>query len=320
MSLPNDLSLSLLNIGTAVLVRDVMDQHLRSMGDIRTHYASNLNFALQTYSEKHLDMVFCELTFPGGSAEEFIRRIGGLDTTDNVYFVISTSQDVAHARALASELGVDSILPAPFSTNDIIDRVAQALKKKERNRTHWIDQLLEAKLSAKNMRVQEARAQFKELLKNHPTNEDILLEAAKFYIQLPDYDLAAQTIAAAIAANPQSIRARSMFGTLSIRKGDFDDGLKLLEEAQSQSPFNTGRMLEIGAAYVQMALRQCRRALDLNDCSTPAIVTSVKCQTMLGRYKDAIATYERFKDRLYGDERRECEYYVVISKKLGNIA
>src|SRR3989338_4618250 len=295
-ALPNDLTLSVLNIGTAVLVRDVMDQHLRSMGDIRTHYASNLNFALQTYSEKHVDMVFCELTFPGGSAEEFIRRIGGLDVTDNIYFIISTSQDVTHAKALASELGVDSILPSPFSTNDIIERVEQALLKKERNRGVWVDQLLEAKLSAKNMRVQEARLQFKELLKNHPANEDVLLEAARFFLQLPDYESASQAIAAAVATNPQNLKARSMFGTLSIRKGEFDDGLRLLEDTQRQSPLNTTRMLEIGHAYIQLALRQTRKALDINDCSIPSLVNSIKYQAVLGRYTDVISTYERYKD------------------------
>jgi DNA-binding response OmpR family regulator len=289
------------------------------MGDIRTYYASNMSFALSTYSEKHLDLVFCELTFPGGSAEEFIRQIGGLDATDDLFFVVTTSQNLSHAKALASELGIDSVLPSPFSTNDIVDRVNKALEKKQRDRNLWINSLLEAKLAAKTMRTQEARTQFKELVKNHPQNEDVLLEAARFFLQIPDFDSSSQLIAQAVALNPQSIKARAIFGTLSIRKGDYDDGRKILESVHLESPLSSSRTLEIGTAYNLLSLRQARHALDINDGSIPAILMLIKGLTILGKYTEVVSSYEKYKDRLFGEEKREIEYFVAISKKLGNL-
>lgn len=317
--IPSDVTISILNIGTAVMVRDVMDQHLRTLGDVRTYYASNLNHALQSYSERHLDLVFCELTFPGGSAEEFIRRIGGMDVTDNMYFAVCTSQEESVAQALATELNIDSVLMSPFSTKDIVARVEAMMQKRGRDRSGWIDQLLEAKLAAKNKRFQEAKTLFRELVKNHPANEEILLGAAKFFFSIPEYDNAAQVLSMAIALNPASLRAKTLFGLLAAKKGDFAEGLRILEECQKVSPLCTGRAMEIANCYTSMALRQARSALDMNNASAVAILSSIKYLTNLGRYTEAVTMYEKNRDHLIGDEKREAEYYTAISKKLGNI-
>lgn len=318
--IPKDVSLSILNIGTAIMVRDVMDQHLRTLGDVRTYYASNLHFALQTYSERHLDLIFCELTFPGGSAEEFIRQIGGIDATDNLYFCISTGQDARAAKWLADELSVDSILESPFSTNDILARVSSAISKKNRDRNAWIDGLLEAKLAAKNMRTQEARTLFRDLIKNHPSNADIQIAAAKFFIGMADFDNAGQILTQAIAADPQNLLAKSLYGVLSLKKGDYADGLKILEEVQKISPLNSTRANEIANAYILMALKCARDALDINSASVLALVNSIKYLTVLGRYSEVINMYERNKDKFIGDEKREADFFFAVSKKLGGIA
>lgn len=318
--IPDDVTVSVLNIGTAVLVRDVMDQHLRTLGDVRTYYASNMTFALQSYSERHLDLIFCELTFPGGSAEEFIRRIGGLDATDNLFFVVSTAQDERLATALAEELSIDAVLMSPFSTNDIIRQVNAMLAKKSRDRSGWIDHLLEAKQAAKNRRVQEARSLYKELIKGHPTNEEVLFAAAKFYSAIPDYEAATDILTNIIALNPKSVRAKTLFGLLNVRKGDYVEGMRILEECQKVSPLCTGRALEIASCYVLLALRQARVALDTNNSSSMAILNTIKYLAVLQRYKEVVSTFERSKDVLSAEEKREAEYFVAVSKKLGNLA
>src|SRR3989344_5478059 len=110
-----DRSLSILNIGTEILVKDVMDQYLRSLGDIKTYYASSMGVAIDTFRRQKINVVFSELGFKAGSAEEFIKEIGGLDISTDLFFVLASSQDSKEIRFLQKELNIDEFLLKPFS-------------------------------------------------------------------------------------------------------------------------------------------------------------------------------------------------------------
>jgi hypothetical protein len=68
------IALQVLSVGTKILTKDVMDQYLRSLGDIKTFYGSKLNFAVSTFNEKKIDLVFCEMNFGDSSAQYFLKK------------------------------------------------------------------------------------------------------------------------------------------------------------------------------------------------------------------------------------------------------
>lgn len=44
--------IQVLNVGTKILLADVMDQYLRSLGDVKTYYVSKQSNAIQNFIEK----------------------------------------------------------------------------------------------------------------------------------------------------------------------------------------------------------------------------------------------------------------------------
>ncbi len=320
MQIPSDMSLALLNVGTAVLVKDVMDQHLRTIGDIKTYYASNLRFALEAYSDKHLDLIFCELSFEGGTAEELIRQIGGLDITDRVYVVLATEEDIEQSRALQEELCIDAILQEPFSTHDVEGQIARAVEKKTKKMDPWVDDLLEAKLAHKNKRMQEAQSLFLDILKSQKENIDVLLPATKFYLEVQKLEHAERLLDVVLEKNPFSLRALSLKSELLLKQGKYGEAIDILQGLTEQSPLNTNRANSIVSAYMQHGLDAIGRSQRVAGMNSLTNLNCLRLLVCLGKYKETVSTYERFRTSFLGTEKKEAEYFVAIAKKLGGLA
>lgn len=318
--IPSEISLALLNVGTAVLVKDVMDQHLRTIGDIRTYYASNLKFALEAYSEKHLDIIFCELSFEGGTAEEMIRQIGGLDATDDVYFVLATEEDIEQSRALKEELGIDAILKEPFSTRDVEEQIVAAVAKKTRKKEPWVDDLLEAKLAHQNKRMQEAQSLFMDLLKSQKENPEVLLPATRFYLDVHKLDHAERLLDLVLKKNPFSLKALALQSDLLLKQGKYMDAIAVLEGLAEKSPLNTNRANSVVSAYLQHGLDAVAKSQRLTGMNSLTNLNCLRLLVCLGKYKETIASFERHRTSFLGAEKKEAEYFVALAKKLGGLA
>lgn len=318
--IPSDISITLLNVGTAVLVKDVMDQHLRTIGDVKTFYASNLKFALEAYSEKHIDIIFCEVSFEGGTAEEFVRRIGGLDTTDRLYLVLATDEDSEKARALQEELGADAILRQPFSTLEVEGEILKAVEKKTKEFEGWVDDLLEAKLAHKNKRMQEAGELYLDLLKTHKDNVDIIRAAASYYLEIPKLEQAERLISLLLDKNPFDLKALSLKSQLLLKQNNFLDAIKTLETLQKKSPLNSDRANSLVSAYIHCSIETLRKSQRVTTTNTSVNLNLIKILVVAGRYKDAVSAYERHRKTFLGAEKKEAEYFLAIAKKLGAIA
>ncbi len=138
-------ALHVLNIGTKILIKDVMDTYLRSLGETKTFYASKMSTAVETYRDKKLQIIFCEQSFAEGSALEFIQAIGGLPASGDRYFVLAAEEHSDYLVALASEKGMDEILVKPFSTENIHQIVERFKKKKDGLKQNWSIDLRNAK-------------------------------------------------------------------------------------------------------------------------------------------------------------------------------
>src|SRR4051812_22734096 len=134
-----------LSVGTRILVKDVMDQYLRTLGEVKTFYASKLSSALESYNEKRPAVIFCEHSFPEGSALEFIEAIGGLDTASDRYFVLATEAASDELVSLAMEKGIDELLIKPFATDNIMQIMERFIDKREMATQDWVTELRVAK-------------------------------------------------------------------------------------------------------------------------------------------------------------------------------
>ncbi|RZA01696.1 MAG: response regulator, partial [Proteobacteria bacterium] len=195
IKIPKDNPLQILSIGTKILLKDVMDQYLRSLGEVKTYYASKMSIAVESYLEKRPNIIFCEHGFAEGSALDFIQYIGGLDPSGDQYFVLAVEEASDPLVALAVEKGIDEILVKPFSIDTIHQIVERYLEKRDLSTDDWAKDLRNAKVSFLEKRFLEAEDLYANAARRYPANILVLLECADFFLRR-GYGGQAQTLVA----------------------------------------------------------------------------------------------------------------------------
>jgi len=314
-----DAVVGVLNIGTEILTKDVMDQFLRSLGGIKTYYASKLSVAIETYVSKQISVVFCENEFTNGTIQSFLNQIGGIDPSDPKYIVLATKGASPELEALRKELNIHEILLKPFSTEDVHALIKRALQKVHGTPVDWELDLRVARDAEKNKRFQMADQQFHAMVKKYPNQPQALYELANYFMRAGRLDICEELVERAIMIDPNSARAISLMGSILKKKGNMVLGLQYLEEAQSISPLNSQRSYEIAECKILMAEEQLRKAITYDPYNSANHLLYIKLLTNRGQYAAAIKHVEAKSEFFNESDKREADVYVAISKKLGGI-
>jgi CheY-like chemotaxis protein len=317
--IPKDQPVHVLSIGTKILVKDVMDQYLRTLGEVKTFYASKLSTALESVLEKRPTVIFCELSFPEGSALEFIEAIGGLDTASDRYFVLASEAASDELVALAMEKGIDEILVKPFATDNILQIMDRYLEKRATNDQEWVKDLRTAKTSFLEKRFQEADELYGAAAKKHWHNSGVLLDAAEYFLRRNQAQKSLPLLEKVLGESPDHVRALHIHGCSLKRLGRLQESARQLLRANGISPLNTVRNMELADAFVAMGEEQITHALKSESESTALILRRAQYQ-LLRREYGALVTYLDSKRAFLSEAgKKEAENYAALAKKLGGL-
>jgi CheY-like chemotaxis protein len=315
-----DQPVQVLSIGTRILVKDVMDQYLRSLGEVKTYYASKLSSAVESFNERRPAVVFCERSFPEGSAVEFIEAIGGLDSSGDRYFVLATEESPDDAVvALAMEKGIDELLVKPFSTDNILQIMERFLEKRGMSELDWVIALRAAKKAFIEKRFQEADELYGSLAKLYWHNGAVLLDAAEYFLRRQQAQKSLPLLEKVLNDSPDQVRALHLYGCALRRLGRLTEAARQLTRANEFSPLNTVRNGELAECYLALAEEQVAMALKSESESSLLILRRAQYQ-LLRRDFGGVVTYLDSKRAFLSDVgKKEAEAYVSLAKKLGGL-
>lgn len=314
-----DNPVNVLSIGTKILIKDVMDQYMRSLGEVKTFYASKLSTAVESFNEKRPAVVFCEHSFPEGSAIEFIEAIGGLDLAGDRYFVLAAESASDELVALAMEKGIDEILVKPFATDNILQIMDRFIDKRAMGELDWAKELRAAKTSFLEKRFLEADELYGQTAKKHWHNAGVLLDCAEYFLRRQHPQRALPLLEKVLGESPDHVRGLHLHGCALKRLGRFSEAARQLSRASAMSPMNTARNVELADTYVAMADEQITNALRSESESSSLILRRAQYQ-LLRRDYGALVTYLDSK-RAYLSEaaKKEAEAYSAVAKKLAGL-
>lgn len=317
---PKDQPIAILSIGTKILMKDVMDQYLRSLGEIKTYYASKMGSALESYKEKRPNIIFCEQSFPEGSALEFIRGIGGLEFSADRYFVLAAEQAPDQLVALAAETNIDEILVKPFSTDSVHQVVERYFEKRTSSAEQdWIKELRTARQSFTEKRFMEADELFARAARTHKDNVNVLLECAGYFLDRNNPEQAEKYITSVLETSPENVRALHLSGMVDKRLCRYLESQKKFLRADQISPLNTIRHLEMADLHLLMAEELVQNSLKYENDNAALILRKAKYQLMRGDYA-GVAVYLDAKRMFLGEAgKKEGENLIVLAKKFGGL-
>ena len=315
-----DQPVHVLSIGTRILVKDVMDQYLRSLGEVKTYYASKLSSAIESFQEKRPAVVFCERNFAEGSAVEFIEAIGGLDCTGERYFILATEEQASDdVVALAMEKGIDEILVKPFTTDNILQIMERFIEKRGMGELEWAVELRTAKKAFLEKRFQESDDLFGALAKKHWHNGGVLLDAAEYFLRRQQPQKSLPLLEKVLQESPEQVRALHLHGCVLRRLGRFSEAARQLTKANQQSPLNTVRNTELAECYLALAEEQISFALKSESESSSLILRRAQYQLLRREYGALVSYLDSKRAFLSEAGKKEAEAYVALAKKLGGL-
>ncbi len=311
--------INILNIGTRILLKDVMDQYLRSLGEIRTYYASKLSTAVESYRQHEVQIVFCEEFFPEGSALDFIEAIGGLNVCADRYFVLATENQSDELVSLAMEKSIDEILVKPFATEDITKIIERYVEKKENLKQDWCVDLGKAISANEQKRFQEAAALFTGLLSKYPDNMPLLVEAAQFFYNQNRTEEAFRILDKILSVNPSNARALHLHGLCLKRTARFKEALEAFYQSNQVSPMNSHRYMDIVDTLLQMADERSAYALKADAENSALILSRLKIMVIRREYRQALQYMETRRVILTENDRKEGDIYLAVARKMAGI-
>ncbi len=308
--------LQILSIGTQILVKDVMDQFLRSLGEVKTFYASKLPVALKTFRENRPQIIFCEQFFTEGGAIDFIQSIGGLSLDTDLYFVVAAETNSEALMAMAVEQGIDELLIKPFSIENIEQIVGRYLAKQEGQRSAWCKDLRAARNAEASKRFQESERLCSELLVKYKNDLNMVLACGELSLLRGKNELALDCAERGMKANANNARAMVLAARASKNLGKFREALVLLNRAANISPLNYQWMAEIADLYILMADEQVNAASRMATENGRLILRKARILFIRKEHASVVQLLENKRAYLSDEQRREADNLTAASKKI----
>jgi CheY-like chemotaxis protein len=311
--------LHVLSVGTRILLKDVMDTYLRSLGEVKTFYAKKLSTAAETYQEKRPKVIFCEQSFAEGGALDMVRAIGGLPCSGEQYFVLAVESLSDDVVSLAMESGMDEVLVKPFSTESIRAIVERYFEKRAGLNQDWAKELGVARQTLREKRFLEAEVLMDAAAKKFAGNASVAIEAAEFFLERNQAAKAAALLEGVLAVSPENVRALNLLGLSSKKQGHHKRALDFFLKASALSPLNSQRNADTAETYLLLAEDQIQQALR-NDNEHSSLILA-RAQFLLVR-KDyaALVTYlDNKRSFLSEAAKKEADNLIAAAKKLGGI-
>ena len=313
--------ITVLNVGTRILLKDTMDQYIRTLGDYKTLYAPNMASALRAFSENTIHVVICETSLEDGSAYRLLQLLGGAASElADIFVILALEERTEASLALAGELEAHSVLVKPFSASDLKAQLEKYKAWKAVPKEPWLLLVDEAKMALREKKFTDAEKFYNEAIAAAPNHPGPYYRSGLYYANKPDHGLAEGFLKKAIALKPDYTQALSALGSLYLAKKELDKAEEIFRKAQTVSPFNPDRMSEMVKVYIERAIDTCRSTLRIDPGATLARLQLGKLIAFQKDYVSTVRELEQVVFQLKDNQKLEAQTYMALARKLGGIA
>ncbi|MBI3557732.1 MAG: tetratricopeptide repeat protein [Deltaproteobacteria bacterium] len=311
---------SILNVGTRILLKDIMDQYLRTLGDYKTHYAPTMSSAMRLFQESQIHIVIAEIDLTDGSVYRLFKELGGTGTEDETYFILALEERNEQMLALAEEIEVDAVLVKPFSAADLKQQIERYSAWKSMPKDPWRLLINDARFAAREKRFREAEESFKAAVSSAPGNPAPLVKAAQYFISKPDLVTAEAMLKKALEIKPKYVQALTTLGSLYLAQRNLDAADDCFQRAQAISPLNPDRVVDMVKLYLERCLESCKNALRVDASSVSARLLMGKLLAIQKDYVGSVRELDRVLPVLKENAKLEAQTFAALARKLGGIA
>jgi len=313
-------SLTILNVGTKILLRDVMDAYLRTLGDVRTHYATNMASAMRTMTQSNVSILVTELDLEDASAYRMLKEIGGPGGFDDLFVVLALTEKNDALMALATEMEVHAVLVKPFANSELKKIFDQYRAWREMPKQPWELLIAEAHQGERERRYNDAEKDFREAMAIASNIPDPFYKAGMYYMRKHDYPSAEKLFSKALANKADHIQSLYAIAKVYIYQKELDRAEHFLEKVNQLSPLNPERTLELARLYLERASDSYKTALRLDPDAPGARFGLGKLLALLKDYPGCIRELQRATPTLKVDaQKKEAETFMALARKLGGL-
>ena len=307
----------ILNVGTKILTRDVMDQCLRTLGSVKTFYAGKLSFAIESIKEKKPHVIICEESFPEGNAIDLIEAIGGLSTSRDLYFALAVQESNESIMSLAAELGVNEILAKPFNATNVHTIVHRYVENRDAKKEAWQEKLCAARKLWDEKRAIEAEEAFREVYKEFPSQGSIVLELAEISLGRGQCEYAINLLKKLLEEQPHRARILHQLGLAYLQSGKPKEAVEVFEKAKWISPNNTRRYSLLADAHLAIADIELQEGLKIESDNTQFILQKLRFLLARKDYLSVINFADNRRPFLSEIGKRDADSMALLAKKMG---
>ncbi|GEM_PF-1393481 len=311
---------SILNVGTKILLKDVMDQYLRTLGDFKTYYAPNMSSALRVFQENTIQVILTEVDLGDGSAYRLIKELGGDNGLNDLYVILALEDRSDALIALATEIEAHAIIVKPFSAQDLKAQIDRFTAWRVMPKEPWLTLIEEARLAARDRRYRDAEVNFVEAMKLAPTNPVPFYKAGMYYIEKGDASMAETFLKKSVELKANYVPAVAALGRVYLAKHDLVKAEEFLRKAHEISPLNPDRLVEMVRMYIERSVEACKNSLRVDPSATAPHLLLGKLRALLKDYTGSVQELEKALPTLRDSARLEAQTYIALSRKLGGIA
>ncbi len=313
-------TVNILNVGTRILLRDSMDQYIRTLGDYRTYYASTLSAAMRNLNEHNIHILISEVDYTDGSAFRLLKNLNWLPEMSNTYVILAIEEKRPELLSLAEEMEVQSILVKPFNATDLKYEIEKYEAWVAMPKQPWQLLVKESIVALKERRYRDAEQFLFEAVKAAPTNPTPAVRAGSYYLQKLEFSVAEKLLTKAIELKSDYVQAISLLGTLYRKKREYEQSEEFFRKAHTISPLNPDRLLELIKVQTNWSIEMCRTTLKIDPGYTAARIMLAKLLTVDCDYVSAIYEGEAALQTLEPDHRPEIQTFIALARKLGGLA
>jgi len=125
------LKLRALVIDDSRIMRNMIMENLKRTGLAEFIFteASDGKEALKKFNPKRIDIAFVDIHMPNMDGIEFVNKVRGKGNTDNIPFIMITSEKVIGKMTEATDVGANSYICKPFTTLELRKKLIPIIDK-----------------------------------------------------------------------------------------------------------------------------------------------------------------------------------------------
>lgn len=314
-----DQKVSFLSVGTRILLKDTMDQYVRTLGDYKTHYAPNLNSALRTFSQTNIQVLISEVEFEDGCISRLLQELGGELLDEHVFVVLALEEKSQPLMTLAEELEAHAVLVKPFAAANLKALIERYGAWRAAPKEQWRQLCRQGWQAFAEKRFRDSDVTFKKVTDEFAENPWVQYKAGQYYRQKPELDFAEKCFLQALALKPSFSLAHWGLSALYIQRQEFEKSWIHLRKAMELSPLHPQYHAEMFRWNLFRAIEACRTAQRLDPGFHNMKLNLGKLLCVQKDYVSAVRELDQVLPLLKEEFKTQAQAFSAIAKKLGNI-